>query len=77
MPNVIIITAINNSIVKAILLNVSKISFFSQAVYNREGNTYGEGISFARYTPHPFEKWIRAEAYDKDGKCAWSNIIEI
>ncbi len=54
---------------------VSQISFFSNAAFNKTRNTYGDGITYAEYTPLGFEKWIRAEAYDKDGKCAYTNIL--
>lgn len=55
----------------------TRISFFSQCSWNRERNAYGDGITHAEYTPAPYEKWIRAEVTDKDGKVAWSNIIPI
>ena len=54
-----------------------KVSFFSQNAWNRERNTYGDGVTHAEYTPAPFEKWIRAEVTDADGKVAWSNILQI
>jgi len=54
-----------------------KVSFFSQNSWNRERNSYGEGITHAEYTPAPFERWIRAEVTDANGKVAWSNIIAI
>lgn len=54
-----------------------KISFFSQISWNRERNSYGEGITHAEYTPAPFERWIRAEVTDAEGKVAWSNIIAL
>lgn len=54
---------------------VSCISFFSQASFNSTRNARGEGITEAVYRPLPFEKWIRAEAYDSLGRCAFSNIL--
>lgn len=56
---------------------VSKIWFFSNAAYNSERVTVGEGITRVVYPPRHFEKWVRAEAFDKDGRCAWSNIITL
>ena len=34
----------------------------------------GEGLTHAEYTPEGFEKWIRVEITDAEGKQAWSNI---
>ncbi|MBQ7097729.1 MAG: PHP domain-containing protein [Clostridia bacterium] len=35
----------------------------------------GEGITHAECKINEWEKWMRVEAFDKDGKCAWSNYI--
>lgn len=54
---------------------VSFVSFYSNSAFNPKRNVYGEDIIMATYTPSTFEKWVRAEVTDKDGKRAWSNII--
>ena len=54
-----------------------EIVFFSQATYDKNRVFCGENLTTAAYTPKPFEKWIRAECTDADGKTAWSNIIEL
>ena len=54
----------------------SEIRYFSNSVYT-ERVFYGDGITEARYQPTPAERFIRAEVVDKNGKSAWSQIIEI
>lgn len=55
----------------------ARISFFSACSWHRERNAYGEGITCAEYTPRDFEGWIRAEVTDAQGRCAWSNIVDL
>jgi len=53
----------------------SRISFYSQTAWTAERNTWGENLTYAEYHPNKYEKWLRAEVTDADGKRAWSNII--
>lgn len=55
----------------------SLIAFYSQASYNKNRCVRGENVTQATYAPKEFEKWIRAECVDADGKTAWSNIIAL
>lgn len=54
----------------------SEIRYFSNSVYT-ERIFCGDGITEARYQARPEEHYLRAEVVDKDGKSAWSQIIEI
>ena len=36
-----------------------------------------ENITYAECEINEWEKWIRVEIRDKEGKCAWSNIFVI
>lgn len=55
----------------------SKISFFSQNSWHADRVQRGDGLTGAEYKPNDFEKWIRVEVTDADGKMAWSNIITL
>lgn len=55
----------------------AKISFYSQTAWAGDRNAYGDGITQAQYTLKPFERWIRAEVTDAQGKRAWSNVIRL
>ena len=55
----------------------STIAFFSQSTYNRARCFRGQDLTEATYVPDPFEKWVRAECVDAEGKTAWSNIIKL
>ncbi len=56
---------------------VSKIVFASNKQWTSGRVVKGEGLTFASYSAAPKDRFIRAFAVDKDGKYAWSNIIEI
>ncbi|MBQ8416515.1 MAG: hypothetical protein IJX13_06440 [Clostridia bacterium] len=51
-----------------------EIVFFSNATWVPRAFE-GEGITEAHYVPRPFERFLRAEVTDAEGKRAWSNII--
>lgn len=55
----------------------SCITFYSNSVYNPQRTVRGENLTYAEYPPRYFEKWVRAEVYDSQDRCAWSNIIRI
>ncbi len=52
-----------------------EIVFFSNLVSPRA--FVGDGITTARYTLKSGERFIRAAVMDRNGKYAWSNIIEV
>ena len=56
---------------------VEKIVFLSNIVWTRGRVVRGEDLTEATYTVRPGETFVRAEVTDKDGKCAWSQIISL
>lgn len=53
-----------------------KILFASNGAWAANRTQKGK-LTHAEYEIKPFDKWIRVEAFGEDGKCAWSNIIQI
>ena len=56
---------------------VSRISFFSNAVWARDRCVRGENLTQNSCRLLPFETFIRAEATDSRGRRAWSNILRL
>ena len=56
---------------------VSRISFFSNAVWAPERGHRGNGLTKAVCHVEPWETFIRAEATDAQGKMAWSRVIRL
>lgn len=56
---------------------VSKISLFSNLPWNNFHCIRGENITGYEYTPPENEAFIRAEAVDENGRCAWTNFISL
>lgn len=56
---------------------VSRISFFSNAVWGRGKCVRGEDLTEASCGILPHETFIRAEVTAADGRKAWSNIIDL
>ena len=54
-----------------------KIVFYTNAAWCPDRVYRGEKLTYAEYGIKDFDKWVRAEVTDKDGKCAWSNIIKV
>ena len=54
-----------------------EISFFSQSSWNVTRMARGENLTSATFVPYDFERWIRCEVTDANGKKAWSNIMVI
>ena len=52
----------------------SIISFMSNSAWSNKRIFRGEGLTHAEYIPEGFEKWIRVEITDAEGKQAWTNI---
>lgn len=53
------------------------IDFLSNAAWAPDKIIRGENLTHAEYEIKDFEKWIRIEIHNKDGKYAWSNIFTI
>lgn len=53
-----------------------RISFISNS---SGGNkmVFGENLTHAECKINEWEEWLRVEVFDRDGKCAWSNYINI
>lgn len=56
---------------------VSRISFFSNAVWAPERGHRGTGLTKAVCHVQPWEKFIRAEVTDEQGRKAWSKAIRL
>lgn len=56
---------------------VSRISFFSNAVWARGRCVRGRNLTEASSEILPFETFIRAEVTDAEGRKAWSNSVEL
>ncbi|MBR5515201.1 MAG: PHP domain-containing protein [Clostridia bacterium] len=56
---------------------VVEINFISNSSYAPDRVITGDSLTHAEYPIKPWEKWIRAEVKDKEGRYAWSNIIKI
>jgi hypothetical protein len=54
-----------------------RIVFCSNVVWVRDRVVRGEGLTAATYTPHAQDCFVRAEVFDAQGNCAWSNIIRL
>jgi hypothetical protein len=56
---------------------VDRIVFCSNVVWVRDRVVRGKDLTEASYTPHPQDCFVRAEIFDAQGNCAWSNIIRL
>lgn len=56
---------------------VSRISLFSNIVISSGACIRGENLTEYTYQLQPMQHYIRAEVTDADGKCAWSNILDL
>ena len=56
---------------------VERIVFCSNVVWVRDRVVRGAGLTEATYTPHAQDCFVRAEIFDAQGNCAWSNIIRL
>ena len=56
---------------------VSRISFFSNAVWAPERGHRGTGLTKAVCHVQPWEKFIRAEVTDEQGRKAWSKVVRL
>lgn len=50
------------------------ISFMSNSAWSNNRIFRGSALTHAEYIPADFEKWVRVEVTDAQGKQAWSNI---
>jgi len=53
------------------------ISFLSNSSWSQGKTFRGEGLTHAEYLLRDFEKWVRVEVRDANGKYAWSSIIRL
>ena len=53
------------------------ISFLSNASWNPERIVRGNGLTHAEYEINSYEKWVRVEVCDDQGRYAWSNIVVV
>ena len=56
---------------------VTAVFFNSNAVWTPDRITHGEGITEASYQIKPYERWVRFELIDADGKRGWSRVIDL
>ena len=54
-----------------------KLTFMSNMAWAPDRTAKGENLTHAEYRIKDGEKWVRVEALDSRGNCAWSNIIEL
>ena len=52
-------------------------NFLSNSAWAPDKITRGKDITHAEYKIKDWDKWVRAEVTDKDGRVAWSNIMFI
>lgn len=52
-----------------------KIDFYSNSAWCYDKIRRGESLTHAEYKLRDFEKWVRVEVKDKNGKFAWSSVI--
>lgn len=54
-----------------------KINIVSNITWVPDRVFKGEALTRAEYRIKQDEKWVRAEVMDKNGNCAWSNVIDL
>lgn len=54
-----------------------EINFISNSSYAPDRVITGEDLTYAEYPIKEWERWIRLEVKDKEGRYGWSNIIRI
>lgn len=53
----------------------AKIMFLSNAVWAPDKILRGEDLTYAEYPLKDFERWVRVEVVDRDGRYGWSNVL--
>ena len=66
-----------NGLIRLQCTPAKRIVFLSNVVWVRDRVIRGEGLTEATYTPHAQDCFVRAEVWDAQGNCAWSNIIRL
>ena len=56
---------------------VSRISMFTNAAWSYGACVKGENLTEHTYNLLPHHTFVRVEVTDAEGKCAWSNIIDL
>ena len=53
------------------------IDFLTNTSWAADKMTRGEKLTHAEYTLKPWEKWVRVEVCDEQGRFAWSHVIRV
>ena len=53
------------------------LNFLSNSSWAPDKIVRGEGLTHAEYEIKDWDRWVRAEVTDKDGRCGWSSIIKV
>ena len=53
------------------------IDFLSNSAWVADKMTRGQNLVHAEYTIKPWEKWVRVEVCDDQGRFAWSSVIRV
>ena len=56
---------------------VSRISMFTNVAWSRGACVKGENLTEHTFYPNERHTFVRVEVTDAEGKCAWSNIIDL
>lgn len=51
------------------------LSILSNSAWAADRVLRGEGLTHLEYKIKPWDKWVRAEVTDKDGRVGWSNVL--
>ncbi len=54
-----------------------KIDFFSNTAWAPDRVNRGERLTHAEYEIKAWDKWVRVEVMDAEGRCAWSHVIMV
>ncbi len=54
---------------------VERVTFFTDRVYTGDRCAVGHGLTHAEYSIKPYDRFVRFEAVDADGNCAWSGYV--
>lgn len=69
--------SVEGSVARVTCSPASRVVFYSDAVWNSERVTSGEGITAAVYHMAPHESFVRAEVIDSQGRTAYTSPVRI
>lgn len=52
-----------------------QITFMTNSSWAKDRTVRGSGLTHAEYTLKEWDKWVRVEVLDAEGRYAWSNVI--